>query len=730
MIKLIRNIFLIFIVIIISFLIYISTIGIKTDKFNSQIINQIKTFDKNLNLELKEVNIIFSPLTLNVNLKTIGTNIIFKEKKIQLASIKSTISVKSLFNNQFLLTNLKISTKSVDIKNLLSFFRLFKNDAKLYLFERLIKKGNVLGNIYVEFDDNGKIKNNFRIDGLVKNGKITSIKKYQLDKINFKFNFLKNEFKFNDISINLNDNNIYSPELIAQKKNDKFYVIGKANSQKISLKEKQISNLINLNNSNLSISGIEFTINNDFSFEIDQKYKIKNFVSNFIVNIENLILKNQYEYINFFPNLKKNIKFQKHKVFISYKKDIVDIKGSGNVLFQENDDKIEYAIKKTKKDFTFDIKLNVFKNQFNFDLLNYKKKDDKDLEIKLIGKKVFDGITIFEKILLIDKSNIFQIEKLILTNDNKIRKFNKLKLDYVDSQSIKNQISITKTKKNYHLDSVSFNASKLIDNFLKPDSKNFKDIFTDNLKLKMNIKKTYLDKQNIIRNLRGHLVLGNNEIIDANITSQFSDEKKIRFTIKKNDNEKITTFFSDLAKPFVDKYKFIKGFEDGSIDFYSVKKNDIKNSILKIYDFKLQELPTLTKVLTLASLQGIADILSGEGIRFNEFEMNFSNENNLMKINEIYSIGPAISVLMSGYIENNKLISLRGTLVPATTLNKTIGSIPFIGEILVGKKVGEGVFGVSFKIKGTPDNLETTVNPIKTLTPRFITRTLEKIKQN
>ena len=46
----------------------------------------------------------------------------------------------------------------------------------------------------------------------------------------------------------------------------------------------------------------------------------------------------------------------------------------------------------------------------------------------------------------------------------------------------------------------------------------------------------------------------------------------------------------------------------------------------------------------------------------------------------------------------------------------------------MGKKTGEGVFGVSFKIKGHPKNLKTTVNPIKTLTPRFITRTLEKIK--
>ena len=124
------------------------------------------------------------------------------------------------------------------------------------------------------------------------------------------------------------------------------------------------------------------------------------------------------------------------------------------------------------------------------------------------------------------------------------------------------------------------------------------------------------------------------------------------------------------------------------------------------------------------------DTLSGEGIRFNEFEMNFTNKENLMTIEEIYAIGPAISILMNGYIEENKLISLRGTLVPATTINKTIGSIPFLGKILVGDKTGEGVFGVSFKIKGPPKKLETTVNPIKTLTPRFITRTLEKIKIN
>ena len=181
---------------------------------------------------------------------------------------------------------------------------------------------------------------------------------------------------------------------------------------------------------------------------------------------------------------------------------------------------------------------------------------------------------------------------------------------------------------------------------------------------------------------------------------------------------------------FIKNYKFIKGFDEGRLSYDSIEKNGISKSKLKIYDFKIKKVPVLATLLSLASLQGIADLLTGEGIRFDELEMDYETKNKLTKIIEMYAIGPAISILMEGYVEKDNLTSLRGTLVPATTVNKTISKIPLIGNILVGKKAGEGVFGVSFKIKGPPKNLKTTVNPVKTLTPRFITRTLEKIKKN
>ena len=54
---------------------------------------------------------------------------------------------------------------------------------------------------------------------------------------------------------------------------------------------------------------------------------------------------------------------------------------------------------------------------------------------------------------------------------------------------------------------------------------------------------------------------------------------------------------------------------------------------------------------------------------------------------------------MEGYVEKNKLVSLRGTLVPATTINKTIAKIPLLGEILVGKKQEKVFLELVLKLK-------------------------------
>ena len=210
----------------------------------------------------------------------------------------------------------------------------------------------------------------------------------------------------------------------------------------------------------------------------------------------------------------------------------------------------------------------------------------------------------------------------------------------------------------------------------------------------------------------------------------FSDSEIVEMSIYQVDKDKKTLqVISDRARPFIKNFNFIKGFEGGKLQYESIIYKTGSNSNLLITDFKVSKVPALAQLLTLASLQGIADTLSGEGIRFESFEMKSNSEGNVLNIDDALAMGPAVSILLSGYVDKGNIVSLRGTLVPATKLNSIIASIPLVGDILVGKKTGEGVVGVSFKMKGPPKDIKTTVNPIKTLTPRFIVRAVEKMKK-
>ena len=122
----------------------------------------------------------------------------------------------------------------------------------------------------------------------------------------------------------------------------------------------------------------------------------------------------------------------------------------------------------------------------------------------------------------------------------------------------------------------------------------------------------------------------------------------------------------------------------------------------------------------------MADIVKGDGLSFDILEINMEKNDNFLKLNEILALGPSMYVLMEGYQDKNGLTSLRGTLVPAKSLNRMISRIPIIGNIVIPKEAGEGLFGISFKMKGPEGNIKTTINPIKTLTPRFIQKIIER----
>jgi hypothetical protein len=728
MIKIIYRLFICLTLIIALIVVYLSMIGIKTDKFNNHITSKVREINSNLDLKLNQVNIKLNPLSFTADLKTLGTDLSYQDNIIQLENLKSQISLKSIFKNEFAISELAISTKSTSLKDLIILVKEVKNYQQLFIANEIVDNGYIVADLKFEFNEVGNIKDNFIIKGLINNAELTLSNK-KVTKLNFIFQANNKELNLQNLTFLLNNKSFYIPKLNAEKNDDNFLVTGSVKNEDLNFEKNEIKKFLDNELINKNLNNLSFNSESNFKFNIDNKLNIKNLDIQSSVNVNKLDIDNFLGDSSILPKIKKNLVFENQQIKFNYNKSKIEITGSGNIFIQNNLDVINYQITNIQDNYLFNLDFEIEDNPLILNFINFEKDAESSLSLKLKGALKKDKLE-FDHIILTEDKNIISIENLQLSKDFKIEELEIINLNFEDKSKLKNELKLKKDKNTYVISGASFNADHLITELLKSNEDNKKKFFSKNFELKINVKKVYLDANNKIDNLNGKIILSNNEVVNLNLESDFSDNKKITFTIKDNNGEKITTLFSDEAKPLVDRFKFIKGFTEGKLDFYSSKKNNLSKSNLKIYDFKLKELPALTKLLSLASLQGIADLLSGEGIRFSEFEMDFDNKTDLMTINELYAIGPAVSILMEGYVEKDNLISLRGTLVPATTINKAIGSIPLIGNILVGKKVGEGVFGVSFKIKGPPKDLETTVNPIKTLTPRFITRTLEKIKKN
>ena len=710
---------------------YFSIFGFETNKFNPLIKSNLKNIDKNLDVNLKEVKILLDLSNLSLNAKTIGPVIIYNDNKIDLEFIKTQIPLSSIIKKKISSSNISISTKLIKIKNVISFLQSIKNSPELIIVNKLIEEGFVIADLNFKFDDNGDIKKDYEVKGIIKDGKLNILNNQAINNINLSFNVSNSKKILSDIKFLYDNIKINSEKFIISKKGSNFFVKGDLKTETVLIKENEISKYIDFKN-NFGFKSIKFSSKNDLQFSLSKNFKIENYEIKSSLNLDYLNLKNLLNLRYFFPDIKEEVSIKNNQIDLKLKNDFFEMNGKGKILLQNEDDQIIYNLKRKNNEFIFDTKLVFSNNPIIINLLNFKNFYKNKSILNLIGQYKLNEKLTLKKLSYVNGKNIIKIDNLNFNRDNKISSIDNININLVDKFNEKIDLEINRNGKNYKIGGKKFNASILLEDLITKESEKKLDIFSDNINLEINIKEVLVEEDVIINNLKGEIKFRENDINNAKLNGFFSKNQNLSFTVIKKNRQKVTTFFSEKADPFIKKFDFIKGFEGGSIDFYSVENenSDKSNSQIKLYDFKLKEVPALTKILTLASLQGIADLLSGDGIRFDDFEMKFQNQKNLLTINEIYAIGPAISILMEGYVEKNNLISLRGTLVPATTINKAIGSIPVLGEILVGKKTGEGVFGVSFKIKGPPKNTETTVNPIKTLTPRFITRTLEKIKKS
>jgi len=463
----------------------------------------------------------------------------------------------------------------------------------------------------------------------------------------------------------------------------------------------------------------------DLKLEFDENFKLKkDFNVKGDIKTANIKISEKYE----IKNLIGNFLYEKNSFYFSELSwNFSDKKNIEREFF-----KGELNFSQTKKKYDINLKFNtkIASSLPKISIMHYSFSENNIAEIEANFSINKNQSILLKKILINDKENKFIAKNIRLDKNYNLINFKEIEVKTSIDNKINNQFKII-NKDKINIKGKIFDAKILLTELNKDRKKNnFLNKISKDIEIDFN--KILKGAKFPIKNFRliGKIQKGSFEKISAK--SDFMDNKHLDISLKKekNTDKKILEVYSDIATPLLTDYKFFQGLDGGKLNYTSNFDKKSSSNLLIINNFKLNKAPALAKILTLADLRGLTDTLRGEGISFDTLSIKYQSNSSKMDIEEIFMIGPSISILIDGYVEKpNGLISLRGTLVPAKTLNSIISKIPVIGEILIGNRIGEGLFGISFKIKGLPDNLKTTVDPVKTLTPRFITRALEAAKK-
>jgi hypothetical protein len=141
---------------------------------------------------------------------------------------------------------------------------------------------------------------------------------------------------------------------------------------------------------------------------------------------------------------------------------------------------------------------------------------------------------------------------------------------------------------------------------------------------------------------------------------------------------------------------------------------------LKIRNFTLWGAPTIARIISLASFSGLANALSGQGVPVTRLIVPFRLQGDVLTVEEARLVGSDIGARAEGTIDlGRSQIDISGTVAPAYTVNRIIGRIPIIGQIMSGSR-SDAALAATFSVRGTIGQPQIVVNPLAALVPGMV----------
>lgn len=135
--------------------------------------------------------------------------------------------------------------------------------------------------------------------------------------------------------------------------------------------------------------------------------------------------------------------------------------------------------------------------------------------------------------------------------------------------------------------------------------------------------------------------------------------------------------------------------------------------------FTIQHAPVIAHVLAAASLHGLTNLLSNDGLKLDHLDAEITLYGDRLTIKRSEAHGGSLGITARGdVVYQTGGLDLQGTIIPAYLVNSILGQVPVV-NLLVGGK-GQGLVAVNYRLTGEIAKPHVSVNPISALTPGFL----------
>ncbi|KAF0223730.1 MAG: hypothetical protein FD176_1756 [Rhodospirillaceae bacterium] len=240
------------------------------------------------------------------------------------------------------------------------------------------------------------------------------------------------------------------------------------------------------------------------------------------------------------------------------------------------------------------------------------------------------------------------------------------------------------------------------------------------------VKTAWLSKDGKLADASAHLQRDSQEWRQMQVKGKVGDGKTFDFDLRQSGpNRRAVKVTSDDAGAVLKAFDSYQHMVSGKLEVNAAYEDDKDGQPLvgtiKVADYYIVNAPALARLLTVAALSGILDVLQDQGVGFSTLDAPFVLKDGLLTLNEARAYGAALGLTAKGELDLDAgRMALEGTVVPAYALNSVLGNIPVLGWLVTGGEKGGGLVAFNYSMRGPTQDPDVMVNPLSALTPGFL----------